>query len=131
MNIGLYVTATWALSHFKSLASGPGSSHPSFFLSGGAINAKPIAAVFSLSLQKAAQHNFMESLRIVAGPKGVHVAIVTIGGVVADEDPVVNAGNIASTYWRLYEQDKSAWEFEVKIGDGDDRLRDLHAQGIY
>lgn len=130
MNLGLYVTASWALPHMVSLV-GKENAYPSFFLSGGGINARPVASLFSLSMQKAAQHNFMESFRIVAEPQGVHVGIVNIGGVVTDQDAVINARKIASTYWDLYQQEKNEWKFEVKIGDINDMIRDLAAKGVY
>lgn len=115
MNIGLYVTAAWALPLLESNAQS--KSHPCFFITGGQIWDHPFPAYFSLSMQKAAQVNFAGSLSQVAGPKGIHVATVSVGGVVKDEDPVLNAKNIASKFWELYLQDRDGWSDMLNVGD--------------
>lgn len=116
MNIGLYVAATWAIPHLTAAAGRPGA-HPSFLLSNGAICEHPIAGYFALSMQKAAQFNFTSSLRQVLGPKGVHVAVITIAAIIRDDHPVLNAKNIAEQYWKLYEQNEDSWDFDVPMGD--------------
>ncbi|KIV87125.1 hypothetical protein PV11_02693 [Exophiala sideris] len=121
MNIGLYTAATWAIPHLTAAAGRPGA-HPSFFLSNGAIYEQPIAGFFALSMQKAAQFNFTSSLRQILGPKGVHVAVITIAAIIRDDHPVLNPKNIAAQYWNLYEQNEDSWEFNVPMGD----IQELH-----
>jgi NAD(P)-dependent dehydrogenase (short-subunit alcohol dehydrogenase family) len=116
MNLGLYVTATWAKPHLEARAK-EGKAHPCLFLSGSGIGDTPFPPLFSLSMQKAAQQNLMRSLGQVLGPKGVHVAYASIDGQVADDDPVVNAKNIASTYWGLYQEEQKDWGDRVVIGN--------------
>lgn len=117
MNIGLYETARWAVPLLESNARQQGP-HPCLFLSGGAVYENPVVEVFALCMQKAAQHNLMKSLWIKQGDgKGkVHVAVANIGGVVKDDDPIINAKNIAQTYCTLYNEDVGEWRHRVDIG---------------
>ncbi len=114
MVVGMYAAAAWARPHLISAAQKPGTK-PCFFLSGGPIATEPFADLFVLSIQKAAQLNLMGSLSQVLGPERVHVAMINIGGAVVDDEPILNAKNIASIYWKLYLQDNADWEFEVKL----------------
>lgn len=82
-------------------------------------------------MNKAAQVNFMDSFAQIVNPKGIHVATVDIGGIVQDSDPVVNAKNIAKTFWELYEEDKNSWRQMVALGDMDDLRNYLKEQGQY
>ena len=58
----------------------------------------------------------MDALSQVAGSAGVHAARSEISDVVADEDPEVNAKNIAEGLYRLSQQEKSAWESKISVG---------------
>lgn len=46
----------------------------------------------------------------------VHVALVTVSGLVSPEEEMNNPTNIATKLWELYEQKKGSWEFEMKCG---------------
>jgi len=127
MNIGMYVAATWALPHLTSVAQKPGTK-PSFLFGNSGIYEYPISDFFSLSMQKAAQTNFAASLNQIAGPKGVHVASVNIGGIISDDDPEMNAKLIATKVWELYSQDKGSWTFELKVGDIRDLIKRMSGQ---
>jgi len=76
-------------------------------------------------MQKAAQNNFLFSLGEVAGPKGIHVARVDINGVVADEEPVLNARNIAEQHWKLSQQDKKDWQSVIEVGSMEDFIKKM------
>ena len=67
-------------------------------------------------MQKAAQRNFLDALSTVTGPVGVHVARSEINGIVADEEPEMNAKNIAEGLYRLSQQEKSDWQSTVSLG---------------
>ncbi|MEJ3656911.1 SDR family NAD(P)-dependent oxidoreductase [Actinomycetes bacterium KLBMP 9759] len=70
------------------------------------------AAYTSLSIGKAGVRAAVDALAEEHGPHGVHVASVTVAGVVAPGtafDPDV----IAEHYWRLHTQPGAAWEREV------------------
>ena len=72
--------------------------------------------MFSLLMQKAAQRNFLDALSTVAGPAGVHVARSEINGAVADDEPVLNAKDIAEGLYKLSRQDKNEWQDKVSVG---------------
>ena len=127
MNVGLYVAASWAVPHLTSIAKQPGT-HPSFLFSNSGLWDHPIGDFFSLSMQKAAQHNLAGSLNQLLGPQGVHVASVNIGGILDDDNPVINAANSAQALVDLYEQDQKNWQWEIKIGNIEDLIRKMSGQ---
>ncbi|EXJ69992.1 uncharacterized protein A1O5_07065 [Cladophialophora psammophila CBS 110553] len=127
MNIGLFVAASWALPHLTAAAERPGT-HPSFLFTNSGLWDRPLADLASLSMQKAAQYNLMLSLKQMVEAKGVHVAGVNIGGLVRDEDPVINANNIARALFDLSQEDKPDWQWEVKVGDWDEFLKQMAGQ---
>jgi NAD(P)-dependent dehydrogenase (short-subunit alcohol dehydrogenase family) len=72
---------------------------------------EPLPALVSLSVGKAALRALTHLLAEQYGPRGVHVATVTVGGAVApgtDFDPDL----IAAHYWRLHRQPTDPWETE-------------------
>jgi len=122
MNIGQYVTASWALPLLKEAAKDP-ARHPSFFLNSSGVSYDPMPFSFSLSMQKSAQNNFLSSLAKVAGPEGVHVGRIDINGVVSDDHPVRNAKHISEQLWGLYQQGKDEWSFVEDCGTMEDLLK--------
>jgi len=117
MNIGQLITAYWAFPLLTQLAAQnkPGV-HPTFLNSSSGVGNTPLPPLFSLCMQKAAQNNFLGSFAQVAGPKGVHIARVDINGVVRDEEPVLNAKNIAEQHWKLSRQGKEEWQDMIEVG---------------
>jgi len=82
-----------------------------FFTGGGTAMQAP-AALASLGIGKAGIRNLTFSLAQECKPHGIHVATITIGGMVQPGtkfDPDLIAGE----FWRLYQQPKEAWETEV------------------
>ena len=118
-NLGLYTTATVMLPYLCDLAEkNPTDTHPSLFVTSGAIVHQPFAPVFSLSMAKAAQANLCKMLASENHGK-VHVAMLTIGGAVSIQEEINNPPNIAVKFWELWEQKKGVgkgWEFEKKCG---------------
>ena len=64
-------------------------------------------------------------------PKGIHVAHVIIDGVldtpllhergdVEESEPLMNIDAVADAYWRLVQQDKGAWGFEIDLRPHDE-----------
>ena len=127
MTLGLWVATSWALPHLTAAAETPGS-HPSFLFTNSGLWDRPVADFASLSLQKAAQYNLLLSFKQLVEPKGVHVGGVNVGGMVSDEDPVLNAKNIAKKLFELYQQDQPNWQWEIKVGDWDEFLKKMGAQ---
>ena len=73
---------------------------------------QPDAAVTSLSLGKAGVRALTELLDRAYGPRGLHVATVTVAGAVAPGGPY-DPDEIAEHYWRLHQQPPARWEREV------------------
>ena len=114
-NLGLYTTAAVLLPHLQALAKSTPDAHPSLFVTSGAVIHQPFAPVFSLSMAKAAQASLV---KLLAGENEgvVHVALVTVGGVVSMEEEVNNPGNVAGKFWELYAQERGRWEVEIRCG---------------
>jgi hypothetical protein len=123
-NIGQYVTVSWALPLMTEVAKTPGT-HPSILLSSTGIRYLPGAGLFSLFMMKAAQRNFHDALATVAGPAGIHVARSEINGIVADEEPELNAKNIADGLYKLSRQDKNQWQDKVELGSVEEFVKKM------
>jgi short-subunit dehydrogenase len=119
INVGIYAAAVWALPHLAESAKQGGQA--SFFLSASGIRQQPLNPFFSLSMQKAAQCNFLKSFDQIAGPKGVHVAYLDINGIVSPEDKYCSPKLVAEEHWRLYQQERAQWEHVGTLGS----LREL------
>ena len=114
-NLGLYTTAYVVIPHLQELAKANPGAHPALYVTSGAIVHKPLAFVFSLSMAKTAQASLVKVLAEENEGK-VHVAMVTVGGVVSPEEPERNPENIATKFWELYQEDKGSWSFEKRCG---------------
>jgi len=110
--VGLYTTAKWA---FPLLIGKASASKPTFLVTGGYLHNNPEPDMFSLSLNKAAQYNLAISLAKEFEPKGVHVGVVVVGGVVTPQEPYYNPKNISERYWRLYSQKRTEWTREIDM----------------
>ncbi len=89
-----------------------------------AFRGRPAFAGFAPT--KAAQRILAESIARDLGPKGVHVAYVTIDAVIdlgwtrqlnpdAPDDFFIKPAAIADEVWHVAHQDRSAWSFNVEI----------------
>ncbi len=88
-------------------------------LRGGAITA-------GFAPAKAAQRSLAQSMAKSLGPKGIHVALVIVDGVIdipntraffkdKSDDFFLKAEAIADTVFHLVQQDRSAWTFELDV----------------
>lgn len=57
----------------------------------------------------------MQCLAATYQKDGVHVGLISVGGPVSDEDPVLNKTNIAEKTWEFFTQKKEEWGLEVEI----------------
>jgi NAD(P)-dependent dehydrogenase (short-subunit alcohol dehydrogenase family) len=84
----------------------------------------PITAGFAPA--KAAQRSLAQSMAKSLGPKGIHVALVIVDGVIdipatraffkdKPDDFFLDADRIADTVYHLVRQDRSAWTFELDV----------------
>lgn len=87
----------------------------------------------AFSSAKFAVRGLAWSLARELGPKGIHVAHIIIDGVIDTPDvrrrfqpdesePLLNTDAIAETYWRLAQQEKSAWTFELDLRPYDEEF---------
>jgi len=77
---------------------------------------QPDPEVTSLSLGKAGVRALVELLDRAYGPRGLHVATVTVAGAVAPGGPY-DPDDIAEQYWRLHQQPAAQWQREVVMRD--------------
>ncbi|KAH9843306.1 short-chain alcohol dehydrogenase [Teratosphaeria destructans] len=112
-NLALYEVAKWAL---PLLQKAPSDHSPSFFVtSTSKLWKEPVPDLVSLSMVKSAQRALVLSLHHRFG-KDVHVALVSVGGVVSPEKRL-SPENIAQSVWELYKQKRGGWEREVVCPD--------------
>ena len=75
---------------------------------------EPIPNLVSLSMVKTAQRALVLSMNAKLGAD-VHIALLSVGGVVSPEAPNLNPDNIAEKAYVLYKQKKGQWEREIEI----------------
>jgi NAD(P)-dependent dehydrogenase (short-subunit alcohol dehydrogenase family) len=102
------VGALTAAAHVAPAMARRGSG--SIIVTGGMPEPEP--RYVSLSLGKAGVRALVALLDKEYGPSGVHVATVTVAGVVAP-DTAFDPDDIAEHYWRLHTQPRHRWEREV------------------
>ncbi|MEH0156785.1 SDR family NAD(P)-dependent oxidoreductase [Limibacter armeniacum] len=83
------------------------------FLTGGGFAIQPSHEFGSLSLGKAGIRSLNEQLYNALRDEGIHVASVTVCGMVNKKDPRYNPDSIAENYWTLYGQQKGDFEKEI------------------
>ena len=112
-NIALYKTFQWALPLLKQ-ANGNDNS-PSFFVTSTTLLYKePAPDLVSLSMVKSAQRALVLSLHAKFGSE-VHIALLSIGGVVSTDAKNLHPENIAEKAYDLYKQPRDKWEREMEV----------------
>lgn len=74
----------------------------------------PEPDLVSLSMAKSAQRALVLSMHAKYG-SDIHVALLSIGGMVSPEANFLNLENIADKAWELYKQPKAKWEREMEV----------------
>ena len=82
------------------------------FLTGGGLALKPYFQFVSLGIGKAAMRNLTVSLAQELKAEGIHVATVTINGMI-EEGSHFDPDRISDVYWRLYKQPAGKQEVEI------------------
>jgi NAD(P)-dependent dehydrogenase (short-subunit alcohol dehydrogenase family) len=111
-NLGLYTTAKVLLPYLRTLAKEKPDSHPCLFVTSSPLIHQPVAAVFSLSMAKAAQASLTKML--AEQNKDVHVAIISVDGPVTWEEKINNPVNTAKKFWEAWEE-RGEWKFEYQV----------------
>ena len=75
---------------------------------------EPVPDLVSLSMVKSAQRSLVLSLHAKFGTE-VHVALLSVGGVVAPGKKNLSPENIADRAWELYKQPRERWQREMEI----------------
>jgi short-subunit dehydrogenase len=93
------------------------AGHGTVLVTGSGLALRPFAPMSAIAVQKAAVRSLALSLAAELAPAGIHVATVTIQGVISrgtDFEPDL----IAEHYWRLHQQLADSWESEVRFTGG-------------
>lgn len=77
---------------------------------------EPHYDLFSLSMVKSAQRALVLSLHHHFG-KDVHIALLSIGGVVSPDAKNLSPEIIADKAWTLYKQPREKWERELEVNE--------------
>jgi len=81
-------------------------------LTGGGMALQPVMQLAAVGVAKAAQRSLFQSLAAELSPDGIHVAMVTIQGMVKEGGPF-DPALIAEAHFRLHEQSRDDWQAEV------------------
>ncbi|UNI20145.1 hypothetical protein JDV02_006264 [Purpureocillium takamizusanense] len=111
----LHATAKHYVPQLLKLAETDPSARPSLLITGSHLPHRPDPEAFVLSMTKAAQRNMAQSMEHKFGPRGVHVGLVTVCGVVDPQKKRLNPRFIADRAWDLFNQPREQQEFEVII----------------
>lgn len=90
------------------------AGHGTILLTGGGFSLYPRAAMASLSVSKAGIRSLAHTLAEELAPAGIHVATVTVMGVVKP-GTAFDPDKIADVYWELHQQPKESWQTEVQF----------------
>jgi NAD(P)-dependent dehydrogenase (short-subunit alcohol dehydrogenase family) len=104
--VGAVVAAQESAPAMRAAAQG------TMLFTGSIVGIKPWAPGAALGMQKAALRNYVYALADELAPDGIHVAMVTIKGVITPGthfDPAL----IADEFWNLHVQPRESWATEV------------------
>ncbi|KAK5131264.1 hypothetical protein LTR08_001169 [Meristemomyces frigidus] len=111
-NLALYATAQWAI---PLLQQAPPATSPSLFITSTTqLYKEPLPSLVSLSMSKSAQRALVLSLHAQYG-SAVHIALLSVGGIVSPEAKNLNPAHIADEAWALYQQPRGEWKREVEV----------------
>lgn len=83
------------------------------FVTGGGYALHPGADSIGVSIGKAAQRNLTIAAAQKVADLNIHIATVTICGVIDGKDPKYASNKIAEKYWELYNQASGKFESEI------------------
>lgn len=83
------------------------------FFTGGGLGINPMPEYLGIGMSKATLKNMVEAASLVMKETDVHVAVVTVTGIIGGEDPKYSPSKIAENYWKLYKQEKPDLQTEI------------------
>jgi NAD(P)-dependent dehydrogenase (short-subunit alcohol dehydrogenase family) len=115
--LALYLVAQHYIPKLQSVAKSGSSLKPAFLVTNSHLPWDPAPPLLSLSLNKASQRNMTWSFRRAFADSGVHISLISVQGVVAPENKVLNPTTIAERAYEFWEAgDQGALEVEIKEG---------------
>jgi hypothetical protein len=109
----LYLVAQHFLPSLIKLTSNP-SLKPALLVTNSHLQWDPVPQLLSLSVIKSAQRTMVEAFHREYKDSGVKIGLVSVEGVVAPENKILNPGNIAEKAVEFWEKgDKN--EVQVRI----------------
>jgi NAD(P)-dependent dehydrogenase (short-subunit alcohol dehydrogenase family) len=90
------------------------AGHGTLLLTGGGLALDPYPEYAPLAVSKAGQRNLFQSLAKELAPAGIHVAMLTVCGIVAPGTRFA-AELMAEQHWQLHAQPAGAWETEIVV----------------
>lgn len=112
-NLALYEVFKWAIPVLEVVQEV--DRRPSVFVTSTTqLYKEPIPELVSLSMVKSAQRALVLSVNATFGDK-VHVALLSVGGVVSPEKQNTSPKAIAGRAWALYSQPKESWAREEEV----------------
>ena len=113
-NLALYIIAQHYIPKLQSLAKSNSSLKPALLVTNSHLPWDPVPQLLSLSLVKASQRNMVQSFNRALSDSGVQIGLITVEGVVAPENKVLNPKTIAERIVEFWEKGAKD-ELEVNI----------------
>lgn len=83
------------------------------FFTGGGFGITPSPDYIGVSIGKAALRNLIQAAAQEVKGSQVHIATLTVMGIIGGEDPKYAPDRIAEEYWKLYNQQPAEFETEI------------------
>jgi len=103
-NLALYIIAQHYLPKLQKLAKSNSSRKPALLVTNSHLPWDPVPQLLSLSLVKASQRNMVQSFNRAFSESGVHAGLISVEGVVAPENKVLNPKTIAERTVEFWEK---------------------------
>lgn len=110
---GAFITAKWAEQVFNKNKTTRGDAKATLIFTGGGLSTHPRPTHVTLSLGKAALRNLTLNLHNALKDENIHVATVTVCGLVSPDAEKHKPVAIAEQYIKLISQSKPEWEAEI------------------
>ena len=114
--VSLYTVVGWAIPQLLKLGPKDGYK-PTFLVTSSNLGDESRPHLFSVAPCRAAQYNIVASCHKEFGPRGVHCALIVIGGRLGEGAPGGDAQVVAGEAWKLYGQEKGKGDLGLNLPD--------------